>query len=96
VSLPPAKRSQRTPDQRGGVTEVPEDAEQDCCALLWSLPLTIVFFTIVVVVVVTIGKGGHSLGMMECAPSFWLIFHLRRKSHCALIAAHDGIVMLRD
>ncbi len=49
-------------------TEVPEDAEQDHRMLLWSLPLAFVFFTIVVVVVVTVGKGGHSLGAMECAP----------------------------
>jgi hypothetical protein len=52
------------------MTEVPEEAVQDCCALLWSLPLTIVFFTIVVVVVVTVGKGGPSLGAMKCAPVF--------------------------
>jgi hypothetical protein len=62
------------PIDGGGVTEVPEDSAQDCCTLLWGLPIAIVFFTIVVVVIVTVGvgKGGHSLGMMECAPSFWL------------------------
>ncbi len=69
--LPPAKHGQ-PPNQRGGTTEVPEDAVQDLCMLLWGLPLAIVFFTIVLVVVVTVGKGGHSLGAMECAPSFWL------------------------
>jgi hypothetical protein len=70
--LPLAKCGQRPPDQRGGTTEVPEDAVQDLCALLWGLPLTIIFFTIVGVLVVTVGKGGHSLEAMECAPSFWL------------------------
>ncbi len=43
---------------------------QDRRVLLWGLPLAIVFFTIVVVFVVTVGKGGHGLGVMECAPSF--------------------------
>ncbi len=33
--------------------------------LLWNLPLAIVFFTIVVVVLVTVGKGGHSLGRRD-------------------------------
>jgi hypothetical protein len=58
ASLPPAKCGLRPPDRRGRTTEVPEDAVQDLRALLWGLPLAIVFFTIVVVVVVTVGKGG--------------------------------------
>ncbi len=69
---PPGGARTAPTQSRGGTTEVPEDAVQDCRALLWDLPLAIIFFTIIVVIVVTIGKGGHSLGTMECAPSFWL------------------------
>jgi hypothetical protein len=54
------------------MTKVPKDAVQDHRALLRGLSLAIVFFTIVVAVIVTIGKGGRSLGAMEFAPNFWL------------------------
>jgi hypothetical protein len=89
------KRGQRTPDRRGGTTKVPEDAEQDRRALLWSLPLVIVFFTIVVVIVVTVGKVGHSLGAMECAPSLWLPWMAwRKRGECAIMVVgyvvYDG------
>ncbi len=77
--LPMEKCGQHPPNQQGGTTEVPEDAVQDLHALLWGLPLAIVFFTIVVVAVVTVGKGGHSLGAMECVPSFWLPWMAWRK-----------------
>jgi hypothetical protein len=82
--LPPEKRGQRTPDRWGGTTGVSEDAEQDCRTLLWSLPLTFTFFTIVVVVFVTVNKGGHSLGTMECAPSLWLPWMAwQKRGECA-------------
>jgi hypothetical protein len=40
------------------MTEVLEETEQDPRALLWSLLLAIIFFTIVVFFLVTVGKGG--------------------------------------
>jgi hypothetical protein len=74
------------------MTEVPEDTEQDCCALLWSLPLTIIFFTIIVVVIVTVGKGGHSLGVMECAPSFWLPWMAwQKRGECVIMVVGCGV-----
>ncbi len=74
------------------MTEAPEDAVQDHHALLWDLPLAIVFFTIVVVVIITIGKGGHSLGVMECAPSFWLPWMAWRKwGECGMMVVGCGV-----
>ena len=64
-----AERRQRPPNRWGGITEVLEDTVQDRHTLLWGLPLAIFFFSIIVVVIVTVGKEGHSLG---AAPSFWL------------------------
>jgi hypothetical protein len=76
----------------GGTTEVPEVAEQDCRVLLWSLPLPIVFFTITVVVIVTVSKGGHSLGAMECAPSFWLPWMAwQKRGECAIMVVGCGV-----
>jgi hypothetical protein len=54
------------------MTEVLEETVHDLCVLLLGHPLTILFFTINIVVIVTVGTGGHGLGAMECAPSFWL------------------------
>ncbi len=89
---PPGKARSAHTRSTGGTTEVLEDAEQDRHALLWSLPLAFVFFTIVVVAVVTVGKGGHSLGAMECAPSLWLPWMAwRKRGECAMMVVGYGV-----
>ncbi len=90
--LPLVEHGQRPPEQRVGRIEFPEDAVQDCHALHWGLPLAIVFFAVVVVVVVTVGKGGIALMRWSVPPVFGCIgWHWRKQGEYGMMVVGCGV-----
>ncbi len=91
--LTPAKHGQRPPNRGGGQQKSRKTQCRIFACSSGVSPLAIVFFTIVVIVVVRVGKGGHSLGAMECAPSFWLPWMAWRKwGECGMMVVGYGVL----